>query len=66
MKQIYFDYSAKYTENNYLAIDRRISSIFESCKNENKKMILNSLKNFLNAFNNFHFIVQDFELIHKA
>ena len=66
MKQIYFDYSAKYTENNYLAIDRQISSIFESCKNENKKMILNSLKNFLNAFNNFHFIVQDFELIHKT
>ena len=66
MKQIYFDYTAKYTETNYLAIDRQISSIFETCKNENKKIVLTSLKNFLNNFNNFHFIIQDFELIHKA
>ena len=66
MKQIYFDYNTKYSEDNYIAIDRQITACFENLKNENNKNILvGSLKNFANMFKNFMFVIQDFDFIHK-
>ena len=66
MKQIYFDYKVKYSEENYIMIDRQITACFENLKNDNNKNILvASLQNFSNTFNNLTFILQDFEFIHK-
>ena len=66
MKQIYFDYNTKYSEDNYIAIDRQITACFENLKNDNNKNILvASLKNFANMFKNFVFIIQDFDFINK-
>ena len=66
MKQIYFDYNTKYSEDNYIAIDRQITACFENLKNDNNKNILvASLKNFANMFKNFMFVIQDFDFIHK-
>ena len=67
MKQIYFDYKVKYSEENYIMIDRQITACFENLKNDNNKNILvASLQNFSNTFNNLTFILQDFEFIHKG
>ena len=66
MKQIYFDYNTKYSEDNYIAIDRQITACFENLKNDNNKNVLvGSLKNFANMFKNFMFVIQDFDFIHK-
>ena len=66
MKQIHFDYKTKYSEENYILIDRQITACFENLKNDNNKSILvASLQNFANTFHNLVFILQDFEFIHK-
>ena len=66
MKQIHFDYKVKYSEENYIMIDRQITACFENLKNDNNKNILvASLQNFANTFNNLTFILHDFEFIHK-
>ena len=65
MKKIYFDYTVKYSEANYIAIDRQITACFENLKNENQNILVGSLKNFANTFKNLMYIIHDFDFIHK-
>ena len=65
LKQIYFDYTVKYSEANYIAIDRQITACFENLKNENQNILVGSLKNFANTFKNLMYIIHDFDFIHK-
>ena len=54
MKQIYFDYKVKYSEDNYITVDKQIGTLFESLKNEsnNKAILVASLQNFATTFKN--------------
>ena len=67
MKQIYFDYKVKYSEDNYITVDKQIGTLFESLKNEsnNKAILVASLQNFATTFKNLTYALQDFEFIHK-
>ena len=66
MKQIYFDYKIKYSEENYIMIDRQIAACFDGLKNEkNTSILVASLQNFANTFKNLMFILQDYDFIHK-
>ena len=70
LKQIDFDYNVKYSENDYLAIDKQINDNFENFNNrinldEEKKIIFMNLKRIANAFKNLDFITKDFEIINK-
>ena len=66
LKQIYFDYNIKYSNENYVMIDKQIMACFENFKNDgNKNILVASLQNFANTFKNLLFILHDFEFIHK-
>ena len=70
LKQIDFDFNVKYSENDYLAIDKQINDNFENFNNrinldEEKKIIFMNLKRIANAFKNLDFITKDFEIINK-
>ena len=67
MKQIYFDYKVKYSEDNYITVDKQIGTLFESLKNEsnNKAILVASLQNFATTFKNLTYALQDFEFINK-
>ena len=70
IKQLNFDYSKKYSDNDYLAIDKRINDIYEDYNNKinigNEKMIMSmNLKNLGQAFTNFDFISKDFDIINQ-
>ena len=57
----------KYSEDNYITVDKQIGTLFESLKNEsnNKAILVASLQNFATTFKNLLFILHDFEFIHK-
>ena len=71
MKQINFDYYVKYSENDYLAIDKQINENFENFNNrinliEEKKIILMNLQRISSAFKNFDFVTKDFDFINNV
>ena len=67
IKQIYFDYKVKYSEENYIMVDRQIAACYENYKNEgNTNLLVGSLQNFAKSFKNLMFTLQDFEFIHKG
>jgi hypothetical protein len=71
IKQLKFDYSKKYSDNDYLAIDKRINDIYDDFNNKinlgNEKMIMSmNLKNIGEAFINFDFISKDFDIINQS
>ena len=70
MKEIYFDYNVKYSENDYIIIDKRINDCFANFNNkinyENEKIIMAlNLKNICSVFANFDFVYKDFDLINQ-
>ena len=71
MKQIEFDYNVKYSENDYLGVDKQIKNNFENFNirinlDEEKEIIFMNLKRIAKAFKNLYFITQDFEIINKV
>ena len=71
IKQLKFDYSKKYSDDDYLAIDKRINDIYDDFNNKinlgNEKMIMSmNLKNIGEAFINFDFISKDFDIINQS
>ena len=70
MKKLKFDFNKKYSENDYLNIDKKINDIYEDFNNKinlnNEKMnISKNLKNISKSFINFEFISKDFDLINN-
>ena len=71
IKQLNFDYSKKYSENDYLAIDKRINDCYVDFNNKinvgNEKKIMSiNLKNIAAVFTNFDFISKDFDMVNQV
>ena len=70
MKEINFNYNVKYSENDYMLIDKRINDCYANFNNkinfENEKIIMElNLKNLCSVFANFDFVYKDFDLINQ-
>ena len=70
IKLLNFDYNKKYSENDYLAIDKRINECYDDFNNKinlvnEKKIISMNLKNIGTVFPNFDFISKDFDMINQ-
>ena len=71
IKQLNFDYTQKYSENDYLAIDKRINDCYIDFNNKinlgnEKKIMSMNLKNIAGIFINFDFISKDFDMINQV
>ena len=71
IKLLNFDYNKKYSENDYLAIDKRINECYEDFNNKinlvnEKKIMSMNLKNIGTVFINFAFISKDFDMINQV
>ena len=70
IKELFFDYNVKYTENHYIMIDEKINDCYANFNNkinfENEKIIMAlNLKNTCSVFANFDFVYKDFDLINQ-
>jgi hypothetical protein len=71
MRLLNFDYNKKYSDNDYIAIDKRINDCYiDFNKNINlgneKKIISLNLRNIGQEFANFDFISKDFDMINQV
>ena len=71
IKLLNFDYNKKYSENDYLAIDKRINDCYEDFNNKinlvnEKKIMFMNLKNIGTVFTDFDFISKDFDMINQV